>query len=230
MTQHGFDDEEDDVPEWMDRVQATVAGEVRRRRKERGWSAQDLADRCEQLGHPIPRNVIANMESGRRAGLPLVDVMVLAAALETYPVYLIFPVGYVDQTQELPFQHLVPTWDALRRFTGEEEVLAHDAGMVPDFEFHASLVRTALAALEEEEQARFTAKTATGRAQQEEAERRRTKYADQAVTAKYELRRLRAEIRDAGATPPDLPPALGDVDQTESSTASDPDQTPEERR
>lgn len=225
MTQHGLDAEEDDFPEWADRIKANVAGEVRRRRKEMGWSAQDLADQCERLGHPIPRNVIANMESGRRTNLPLVDVMVLAAALETYPVCLIFPVGYVDETQELPFQDLVPTWDALRRFTGEQEVPAYDAGLVPDFEHHASLVRTALAALEEEERARFAAKTATSRAQQEEAERKRTKYADQAISAKYDLRHLRRDIRDEGATPPDLPPALGDVDVPEPDTNT----TPEER-
>ncbi len=188
-----------------------------------GWSAQDLADRCEELGHPIPRNVIANMESGRRAVLPLVDVIVLAAALETYPAHLIFPVGYVEETQELPFQPLVPTWDALRRFTGEEEVIDNDAGLVPSFEYHASLVRTALAALEEEEHARFAAKQATSRAQREEAERKRIAYADQAVSAKYTLRHLRRELREDGAVPPDLPPALGDVDPPETDT------TPEER-
>ncbi|MFJ2377731.1 helix-turn-helix domain-containing protein [Streptomyces sp. NPDC087769] len=225
MTQRCSDDEEDDFPEWVDRVQANVAGEVRRRRKEMGWSAQDLADRCEELGHPIPRNVIANMESGRRAGLPLVDVIVLAAALETYPACLIFPVGYVDRTQELPFQGLVPTWDALRRFTGEEEVLGYDSGLVPDFEAHTSLVRTALAALDEEEQARFAARTATSRAQQEEAERKQSAYADQAITAKYKLRYLRRELREDGATPPDLPPALHDVDPPEWA----PETTQEER-
>ncbi|MFJ9868425.1 helix-turn-helix domain-containing protein [Streptomyces sp. NPDC101165] len=220
-----MDAEEDDFPEWADRIKANVAGEVRRRRKEMGWSAQDLADQCERLGHLIPRNVIANMESGRRANLPLVDVMVLAAALGTYPVCLIFPVGYVEQTQELPFQDLVPTWDALRRFTGEQDVPDYDAGLVPDFELHASLVRTALAALEEEERARFAAKTATSRAQQEEAERKRTEYADQAISAKYSLRHLRRDIRDEGATPPDLPPALGDVDPPEPK----PNTTSEER-
>ncbi|MDX3854203.1 helix-turn-helix transcriptional regulator [Streptomyces sp. AK02-01A] len=225
MTQRDFDDEEDDFPEWADRIKANVAGEVRRRRREMGWSAQDLADRCEQLGHPIPRNVIANMESGRRANLPLVDVMVLAAALETYPVCLIFPVGYVDRTQELPFQDLVPTWNALRRFTGEEDVPMYDAGLLPDFERHASLVRTALAGLEEEEQAGFTARTATGRAQQEEAERKRSEYADRAISAKYSLRYLRLELRGEGAIPPALPPALGDVDLPEAHT----DTTLEER-
>ncbi|MGW3799792.1 helix-turn-helix domain-containing protein [Streptomyces clavifer] len=220
-----MNDEEDDFPEWVDRVQANVAGEVRRRRKEMGWSAQELADRCEELGHPIPRNVIANMESGRRAGLPLVDVIVLAAALKTHPACLIFPVGYVDRTQELPFQGLVPTWDALRRFIGEEEVLGYDSGLVPDFEAHTSLVRTALAALDEEEQARFAARTATSRAQQEEAERKQSEYADQAISAKYKLRYLRRELREDGATPPDLPPALHDVDPPEWA----PDTTQEER-
>ncbi|MFG2629709.1 helix-turn-helix domain-containing protein [Streptomyces sp. NPDC048473] len=225
MTQHRVDDEADDFPEWVDRVQANVAGEVRRRRKEMGWSAQELADRCEQLGHPIPRNVIANMESGRRAGLPLVDVLVLAAALETYPACLIFPVGYVEQTQELPFEQLVPTWDALRRFTGEQDVPGLDAGLVPDFEVHASLVGTALAALDEEEQARFAVRAATSRAQQEEAERKRTDYADRAVSAKYKLRYLRRDLLDDGAVPPDLPSALHDVDPPEWA----PDTTTEER-
>jgi transcriptional regulator with XRE-family HTH domain len=227
MTQHGGDADEDDFPEWVDRVQANVAGEVRRRRKEMRWSAQELADECERLGHPIPRNVIANMESGRRASLPLVDVMVLAAALKTYPGCLIFPVGYVEETQELPFQYLVPTWDALRRFTGEEEVPDYDAGLVPDFEAHTSLVHTAIAALEEEEQARFAAKTATSRAEKEEAERKRTTYGDQAISAKYTLRYLRRDLRDAGATPPDLPTALGDVDTPETMTSTNT--TPEDR-
>jgi transcriptional regulator with XRE-family HTH domain len=225
MTHPDVDDEKD-VPEWTDRIRANVAGEVRRRRKELGWSAQELAERCEQLGHPIPRNVIANMESGRRANLPLVDVMVLAGALNTYPVCLIFPVGYVEKTQELPLQDLVPTWDALRRFTGVEDVFENDAGLVHDFEFHTRLVRTALAALEEEQRSRFAAKTATGREQREEAERLRTRYADQIISAKYELRNLRREIREEGATPPDLPPALSDVERPE----SDPNTTSEEPR
>lgn len=224
MTQSDLHPDED-IPEWVDRINANVAGEVRRRRKELGWSAQDLADRCEELGHHIPRNVLANMESGRRASLPLVDVIVLAAALETYPVCLIFPVGYVDQTQELPFHDLVSTWDALRRFTGEEEVPGHDPGLIADFEHHASLVHTALAALDEEEQARFAIRTATSRAQQEEAQRRQTAYADQAISAKYNLRQLRRELREEGATPPPLPTALHDID------TPDPDvNNPQEER
>lgn len=214
MTQHRFDDEdEDDFPEWVDRIKQNVAGEVRRRRKEMRWSAQRLADRCEELGHPIPRNVIANLESGRRANLPLVDVMVLAAALYTSPICLIFPVGYVEETQELPFHELIPTWEAMRKFTAEEPGRdALDSGLIPDFNRHASLVRTVEAALNEVERAEFAVKTATTPTQREEAERRKDDYAKRADQAKWSLLGLREDIREEGATPPELPPALTDID------------------
>src|SRR5690349_17710062 len=116
-------DDGDDVPEWVDQVMSTVAAEVRRRRKELGWSAKELADKCEEIGHLIPRNVIANMESGRRSNLPLVDVMVLAEALNTPPVCLLYPVGYVEDVQRLPLQDSTSALDALRWFTGEETAL-----------------------------------------------------------------------------------------------------------
>jgi hypothetical protein len=116
-----FEDEEenDDVPEWTAQVMATVAAEVRHRRKERGMSAQELANACAAIGHPIPRNVIANMESGRRSVLPLVDVIVLAEALDTHPALLIYPLGHVSELQRLPLQYPTPTWDAMSWFTGE---------------------------------------------------------------------------------------------------------------
>ncbi|AVH96764.1 transcriptional regulator [Streptomyces sp. WAC00288] len=220
MTQHGFDDEEDDdFPEWVDRIRNNVAGEVRRRRKERRWSAQRLADRCEELGHPIPRNVIANLESGRRANLPLVDVMVLAAALETYPICLIFPLGYVERTQELPFHSLIPTWDAMRKFTGEERDHETDSGLMPEFNLHASLTRTVIAARREAESAAFDAETATTSGQREEAERKATEYAQRAEEAKRRLLNLRDDIREEGAIPPELSPWLEDIEPQ-----PDPDQ------
>ncbi|MFE5910686.1 transcriptional regulator [Streptomyces wedmorensis] len=220
MTQHGFDDEEDDdFPEWVDRIRNNVAGEVRRRRKEKRWSAQRLAERCEELGHPIPRNVIANLESGRRANLPLVDVMVLAAALETYPICLIFPLGYVERTQELPFHALIPTWDAMRKFTGEERDYETDSGLMSEFNLHASLTRTVIAARREAESAAFDAETATTSGQREEAERKATEYAQRAEEAKRRLLNLRDDIREEGAIPPELSPWLEDIEPQ-----TDPDQ------
>ncbi|MBO8197721.1 transcriptional regulator [Streptomyces smyrnaeus] len=224
MTQRDFEDgssNEDDVPEWADHVQATVAREVRRRRRELRMSAQDLADKCEEIGYPIPRNVIANMESGRRAVLPLVEVLVLAEALNTYPICLLYPVGYVEEVQRLPFQYPEPTWDAMHWFTGQgpRSFRAEDE-MLQRFRAHASDQRAALAALEGEKRERWNAETATEPAEREDALQARSDYAERAVLAKYRLRTARAFIREDGGTPPPLPPELADVDP--------PDTEPEE--
>ncbi|HZF90230.1 helix-turn-helix transcriptional regulator [Streptomyces sp.] len=227
MTQSGLDAgrDEDDVPEWVDQVMATVAAEVRRRRKELRMSAQDLADRCEEIGHPIPRNVIANMESGRRANLPLVDVLVLAEALRTYPICLLYPVGYVDRVQRLPLQHSEPTWDAMRWFTGDTEDFGMEDDMLRSFRAHIRHQRAALAALKGEKHERWKAETAPNRAEREEAVLAQADYAERALEAKYRLRSARAFIREDGGTPPHLPPELADVDppETDPSTTEEND-------
>jgi transcriptional regulator with XRE-family HTH domain len=225
MTQRGFDpgDDEDDVPEWVDQVMATVAAEVRRRRKELRMSAQDLADRCEEIGHPIPRNVIANMESGRRASLPLVDVLVLAEALRTYPICLLYPVGYVDRVQRLPLQHSDPTWDAMRWFTGDSEDFGMEDDMLRSFRAHVSHQRAALAALKSERHERWKAETAPNQAEREEAVLAQADYAERLLEAKYRLRSARAFIREDGGTPPHLPPELADVDPPAGDTTEEND-------
>lgn len=217
MTQYRSDhgpekDDADDVLEWEDHVTATVADEVRRRRKELRWSAQDLADRCEEIGYPIPRNVIANMESGRRAVLPLVEVMVLAKALRMSPISLIYPVGYVDEVRQLPYEDPRPAWDALQWFTGSSAADDATDYMLDHFLAHDLELRSALAAVESEDYERWKVKTAPNRVQREAAERALARYADQAANAKHELRRHRDAIREAGGTPPHLPSQLDDVD------------------
>jgi transcriptional regulator with XRE-family HTH domain len=213
MTQLGFDpgDDEDDVPEWVDQVMATVAAEVRRRRKELRMSAQDLADRCEEIGYPIPRNVIANMESGRRASLPLVEVLVLAEALRTYPICLLYPVGYVDRVQRLPLQDSEPTWDAMRWFTGDREDFGMEDDMLRSFRAHVRHQRSALAALKGEKHERWKAETAPNQAERGEAVLAQADYAERVLEAKYRLSSARAFIREDGGMPPHLPPELADV-------------------
>ncbi|MEV5938708.1 helix-turn-helix transcriptional regulator [Streptomyces sp. NPDC051994] len=214
MTQHrsdhGYekDDDEDDVLEWADQVMATVAAEVRRRRKGLGWSAQDLADRCEEIGHPIPRNVIANMESGRRSTLPLVDVMVLAEALNAPPVCLIYPAGYVEDVQRLPLQHPVSTLDALSWFTGENMALGADGDMLRYFRAHRAAEKQLRNAQRDEEYARYHAETAPNADRKAEALRAQARAAEAAEGAKSSLRRARAFIRKDGVTPPYLWPDL----------------------
>ncbi|GGP84569.1 helix-turn-helix domain-containing protein [Streptomyces melanogenes] len=222
MTQPDFDDgfhDEDDEyedevygPKWADHVQATVAAEIRRRRKALRMSAQDLADKCEEIGYPIPRNVIANMESGRRAVIPLVEIMVLAEALRTPPICLLYPIGYVEQVHRLPFEEPVSPWTAIHWFSGEAEGLGIRDSMLRRFHAHASDQQAALAALEGARRERWNAETATTTAKRDEAQRAQADYDELAVLAKYRLRQLRITIREDGGTPPRLPVELSDVD------------------
>ncbi|MFC5245925.1 helix-turn-helix domain-containing protein [Streptomyces nigrescens] len=230
MTQHRRDhgyekaDDEDDVLEWVDQVMATVADEVRRRRKELGWSAKDLADKCEEIGHPIPRNVIANMESGRRSNLPLVDVMVLAKALNTPPICLIYPVGYVDDVQRLPLQHPTSALNALHWFTGEDTELGADDDMLRYFRAHHAAEEQLQSARRDEEFARYHAETAPNADRKAEALRAQARAAEAADDAESRLRRIRAFIREEGVTPPFLWP---DLAAAIDSPGTDPDTTEE---
>ncbi|QEU93356.1 helix-turn-helix domain-containing protein [Streptomyces kanamyceticus] len=222
MTQHHSDhgietDDEDDVPEWVDQVMAAVAGEVRRRRKELRWSAQDLADKCEAIGHPIPRNVIANMESGRRSNLPLVDVMVLAQALNTSPICLIYPVGYIDDVQRLPLEHPTSTLDALKWFTGESTELGAEDDMLRYFRAHHAAEERLRTARQEEEDAGYKARSANNADRKAEALRAQAHAAEAAEAARVRLSEARAFIREEGVTPPYLWPELAaEVDPPES--------------
>ncbi|MEV0846443.1 helix-turn-helix transcriptional regulator [Streptomyces sp. NPDC049954] len=203
---------------------STVAGEVRRRRKELGWSAQDLADKCEEIGHPIPRNVIANMESGRRSNLPLVDVIVLAEALNTPPICLVYPVGYVDDVQRLPLQPPTTSMHALRWFTGEETDLGADDDMLRYFRAHHAAEEQLRKALLDEDYARYHAETAPNADRKAEALRSQARAAEAADDAASRLRRVRAFIQEEGVTPPALWPDLATAID---SSASDPDTTEE---
>lgn len=57
---------------------------------------------------PIPRNVLANLESGRRDTITVAEVLVLAAALNVAPMELICPVGYDDEIELLPGRQTNP--------------------------------------------------------------------------------------------------------------------------
>ncbi|MBL7487381.1 helix-turn-helix domain-containing protein [Frankia sp. AgW1.1] len=98
-----------------------IAGEVRRHRQRLKLSAQQLADRTAELGHPLSRDVLTNLENGRRPAVSTADLVVLGAALEVAPVQLLFPVGRVETVEALPGR-TVPPWDALRWFSGERDV------------------------------------------------------------------------------------------------------------
>ncbi|ORJ52569.1 hypothetical protein [Mycobacterium simiae] len=81
-------------------------------------SAQWLADETERLGHPISRAAIANYESGRKKGLDVAELLVLAAALRIPPLAILFPEVPDGPVELLPGVQTT-NWDAAAWFSGE---------------------------------------------------------------------------------------------------------------
>lgn len=75
-----------------------VARRVREVRRARGGlSAEQLAQRCADLGMPsLNRSVIANLENGRRDFVTVDELLVLALALDVAPLHLVVPMGAQD--------------------------------------------------------------------------------------------------------------------------------------
>lgn len=80
-------------------------------------TAQALADRCAELGHPLDRSVIAKLEKGHRHTVTVADVLIIATALGVSPLELIYPIGEDDTTEALPGKPR-PTWATVRWLTG----------------------------------------------------------------------------------------------------------------
>lgn len=112
-------------PNWSARLVRSIAGEVKRHREAQDMSAQRLADRCAELGQPIPRSVLANLESGRREALSVPELLVLAEALGVPPVALLVPLGHSDQVEALPGRS-VSTSDALAWLAGDKPLPGTD--------------------------------------------------------------------------------------------------------
>jgi transcriptional regulator with XRE-family HTH domain len=104
--------------EWGRRLTAVIAARVKAARTSRDMSAQQLADATAELGHPIPRSVLANLENGRRDSIGVAEVFALALALDMPPLLLILPIGVDPQVEASPGRE-VDTWDVARWFMGD---------------------------------------------------------------------------------------------------------------
>lgn len=184
-------------------------------------SAQDLADACEEIGYPIPRNVVANMESGRRTTLPLPDVLVLAEALHTHPICLLFPVGYTAKVPVLPDRDPGDTWTTLRWFTGEQNAL--DGEALHLYRLHQAVVDSAERARVKALHNRHQAADAQDPGERAEALRSADQYDRRAADDHAYLGRIRTTLREDALLPPPLPPELAFID-AESTTPLDPEE------
>ena len=80
-------------------------------------SAQWLADRTKELGYEVSRSVISDLENGRRRYVTTAELVILAAALNTSPVVLIYPGPYDIHVELAPGLRVIE-FDAAQWFSG----------------------------------------------------------------------------------------------------------------
>lgn len=196
---------------WPRGLTATIAAEIQRFRGQRKMSAQQLADATADLGHPVPRSVIANLESGRRDTVSVAELLVLARALEVPPLLLIFPLGRERMTEVLPGM-VEDTWAGAQWFTGEADLPTDPLGRFERWAVAApAYFRDQDAMLAEWSRAK-----ARGRAALSEGDEEGAEFAQRMVQRiEGELGRHRASMRRAGLDPGDLTPDLAHIDAAE---------------
>jgi transcriptional regulator with XRE-family HTH domain len=111
-------------------LQACLAREIRRHRDRQGLSAQRLADLVAAAGGKLTRQAISKIETGGR-DVRMDEVAVLARALRVPPVLLLFPLGVAPSVDVFPPEPTVPTWQAVRWFTGDAHLDGSDISTDP---------------------------------------------------------------------------------------------------
>lgn len=208
-----------------------VAQEVQRVRGERGMSAQKLADATAELGLPIARSVIANLESGRRETVTLPELVVLARALGVPPLLLVFPVGRHETVDTLPGGP-ADTLQALDWFIGQARFPSPYVGQGdrdPGTGLHEWYVDSEEGWEEGAAALRLFAEHARAVSEWEgapSAVRRTIPRDDEAAFAELldqrrgraedAIQRARAEMRRRGLQPPALPAYMRYIDQAQS--------------
>lgn len=92
-----------------------VGQEIRRLRG--GRSGQWVSDRTHELGYRVARTTISELENGKRRQIMVSELLVIAMALETAPVALLYPPPYNETVQYAPGVDMTK-FDAAQRFSG----------------------------------------------------------------------------------------------------------------
>lgn len=105
---------------WQEGLMARVARSLKEAREAQKpkLSVAKLADRTSDIGYPMSRTVIADIELGRRRSLDVVELIVLAAALNIPPVLLLYPEAPDGEVEVLPGVS-ASSDDAIAWFSGE---------------------------------------------------------------------------------------------------------------
>ncbi|MGW2847892.1 helix-turn-helix domain-containing protein [Streptomyces sp. NPDC001108] len=200
--------------DWQGRLTQHVADAVRHYRKERGLSAQALADACAKLGYAVPRTSIANLENGRRSGVEIAELLVLAKALQIPPIALMLPVGMSGSVEVVPGEEL-PIWDAIAWITGEtllgsEPQPGTVAEIIYELRIHAQGVNQVQKAIQFAEETQRHGLYSGQRLNGKDMQASIQNYARESAG---DLREFRGKLRARGIEPPALPEDLKFLDE-----------------
>lgn len=203
---------------WQERLTGVIAAEVRRERVKRKLSTQQLADRCDRLGFPIPRSVLANLENGRREAVSVAELLVLAAALEVAPGLLVNPLGHQATTEVLPGREL-PAWEAILWLSGQVRLpndagnygiewlnWQDDQGIVPLYRRHYQLTEDLSVG------GAWLAQSLTGKRGKIDQVASQKLQREARERLEDDLRAVRTRMRAVGLTPPELPADLSHIE------------------
>lgn len=219
---------------WPARFTRAIASQVRLYRRQRGLSAQQLSQKCTDIGLEISRSTIADLENGRRVVLTVAELYVLAVALDLPPIELAVPLGRAPSTEVLPGR-LAPVWDVARWFRGDSalhlaaggsdlafadpddslpiDLFARHQMTVEHWRTMDSMVRLQAAVLAEVR--------ASGRPDLEASVRTMDTFHGNREGAERDLQEVRAIIRTHGLRPPPLPPELAHLESPDGPACGD---------
>lgn len=99
---------------WGEAFILRICERIRTTRRSQGYSVRELAERTAELGHPVSRQVLVNLEAGRRGALSIDDLFVIAHALAVNPLFLLFDQMQMGRPNEVLPGLVVPEWMALQ--------------------------------------------------------------------------------------------------------------------
>lgn len=204
--------------DWSSALTARIAKQLRSARQDAGLTVAEAADACAELGLPVQKTTITNLETGRRSSVDLAEFLVLAEVYGMPPISLLFPLGEAASVSVLPDRN-VPMWDAVAWFTGEApQVPAPPEGsareILDTFRAHSDAVRTALASSRLAKERRRKASTTLDPQRRESLLKAAESYEQVAYDDCRELQDFRDRMRERGLALPALPEELQFVDET----------------
>lgn len=105
--------------DWADETAARIGRAIRDQRQRSGLTAAELSEKTAALGYHVNRVAISKLENGNRNGkFDITELIVLAEALNTPPILLLYP-DIPDGIIEYRPGFKIDSWLAVNIFAGE---------------------------------------------------------------------------------------------------------------